>query len=512
MFTYLRYFSILSSIAIVLAAFVLGYYFRTVAQSDVESIINRNNRALAQGFINTTWKSHWANIEQLYQIPPADWKKYREFAAFSKDVFLYFEDTPVAKVNIYSPAGRLMLSTDQSEIIVGDEAKGLFGNAGKSLIKESFGKARSGAIANNILNNVAFRAADGSLKEGVLVQTLVPILADSYVPVVTGSDARKQEKIMGIIEIYFDVTDAWKQMILFQVLSTGGIILIFMVLILVLMSTSRRAEAIIAKQHEANVELAAQAATAQTENQNKSQFLANISHELRTPLNAIIGFSEIMKAEMMGTFENTRYQDYIRDIHGSGVHLLSLINDILDYSKAEAGKLELEITEVDATKTIQNSMRLVTPRAEAAEVKLIEEIPKEHIVLHTDAKKLKQVMLNLLSNAVKFTPPGGEVKVSAWIDAMENAAYVRVQDSGIGIAPKDISRAMAPFGQVDSTLSRKYDGTGLGLPLTYKFVQLLGGTFAIESTVNVGTTITFSLPIKSLSVSVSSSESRAVPA
>jgi two-component system cell cycle sensor histidine kinase PleC len=179
------------------------------------------------------------------------------------------------------------------------------------------------------------------------------------------------------------------------------------------------------------------------------------------------------------------------------VHLLSLINDILDYSKAEADKLELEISEVDTTKTVRNCMRLVSPRAEGAQVQLGEEIPREHFILKTDAKKLKQVMLNLLSNAVKFTPAGGSVTVTMWQNVVDGGLSIEVKDTGIGIAPKDISRAMAPFGQVDNTLSRKYEGTGLGLPLTRKFVEIMGGTFSIASEVGKGTTITITLPKES---------------
>ena len=272
------------------------------------------------------------------------------------------------------------------------------------------------------------------------------------------------------------------------------VVILFLTLISLLIMLSRKAENIIARQHETNLELAATAAAAEAENRDKSQFLANVSHELRTPLNAIIGFSEIIKNEVLGTIDNPQYQDYIRDIHTSGVHLLSLINDILDYSKAEAGKLDLELAEVDVTKIIMNSMRLVSPRAEAAQVQLVENLPQVHFVLNTDAKKLKQVLLNLLSNAVKFTPAGGSVTVSAWENIADKSVAVEVKDSGIGIAPKDISRAMAPFGQVDNALSRKYEGTGLGLPLTKKFVELMGGTFTIASELNVGTTVTFTLP------------------
>jgi two-component system cell cycle sensor histidine kinase PleC len=201
----------------------------------------------------------------------------------------------------------------------------------------------------------------------------------------------------------------------------------------------------------------------------------------------------------MGPVGNDQYRDYVRDIYGSGSHLLSLINDILDFSKAEAGKLEVDIGEVNISKIIRNSMRLVMPRAQTAEVELLEAIPKDQYVIETDGKKVKQVILNLLSNAVKFTPPGGEVKVVMWENVLEDTITIEVRDSGIGIAAKDISKVMSPFGQVDSALSRKYEGTGLGLPLSRKFVEILGGKFDIRSKVNVGTVISFTLPKKYVS-------------
>jgi len=149
---------------------------------------------------------------------------------------------------------------------------------------------------------------------------------------------------------------------------------------------------------------------------------------------------------------------------------------------------------VNVTKLVQNSMRLVAPRAETGKVTLTDALPKEQIIMVTDSKKFKQILLNLLSNAVKFTQAGGEVKITAWRDLASDMYFFEVKDSGIGIAPKDISKAMAPFGQVDSALNRKYEGTGLGLPLTKKFVEIMGGNFTIESTVGKGTTVTFSLP------------------
>jgi two-component system cell cycle sensor histidine kinase PleC len=285
----------------------------------------------------------------------------------------------------------------------------------------------------------------------------------------------------------------WRELRFMQYLIVGTMIGTFVLLIGMLLFTSWRAEGIIARQHEVNLELTAAAAAAEAQSRDKSQFLASVSHELRTPLNAIIGFSDIIKNEARQQLEKT-YQTYIDDIHASGKHLLSLINDILDFSKAEAGKLQMEWAETDANKVIRNSLRMVLPRAETAQVTLVEDLPNHHMVVVTDPKKLKQVLLNLLSNAVKFTPAGGAVRCHAWEDVTTKSLVIQVRDTGIGIAPKDISKVMTPFGQVDSALSRKYEGTGLGLPLSKKFVEAMGGSFAIESELNVGTTITVTVP------------------
>lgn len=248
------------------------------------------------------------------------------------------------------------------------------------------------------------------------------------------------------------------------------------------------------KQYEENLQLAQARKQAEEANEEKSKFLANISHELRTPLNAIIGFSEIMKDEVMGPINNPRYKEYVNDINISGIHLLSLINDILDFSKANAGKLSLDIQETDVTKLMRQSVRIVRPRADEAGVKLIERMSQDHCILKTDQKRLKQVLLNLFSNAVKFTPAGGFITLYAWKDVARNSLVIEVQDTGIGIEEKDISKVMATFGQIESNLSRKYEGTGLGLPLCNKLVQLMGGNMHIKSQIGEGTTVAVVLP------------------
>jgi signal transduction histidine kinase len=232
---------------------------------------------------------------------------------------------------------------------------------------------------------------------------------------------------------------------------------------------------------------------AEIANRTKSEFLANMSHELRTPLNAIIGFSEIITDELFGPIGSSRYTEYSRDILASGRHLLNLINDILDVSKAEAGKIELHDEPVAIADTIASALRLVTPRARENGLVLDSATAGDGIVLNADALRLKQVFLNLLSNSVKFTPAGGRVTVrTAILD--DGRFMLTVSDTGIGIAEADLAVVLTPFGQVDSKLSRKYEGTGLGLPLSQALVRLHGGELAIASQPGEGTTVTIILP------------------
>ena len=227
-------------------------------------------------------------------------------------------------------------------------------------------------------------------------------------------------------------------------------------------------------------------------NRAKSSFLAAMSHELRTPLNAVIGFSEMMKLEAFGPLGNKRYLDYSKDIHSSGVHLLALINDILDLSRIDAGEGKLDEEELDLGDVIGQSLRLVAQQAETGGLVLASSCESGLPPVRADARRLKQALINLLANAVKFTPPKGQVSVRAF--RTEAGIAIAVSDTGIGIATQDIPRALERFGQVDSTLARKYEGAGLGLPLAKQFMELHGGALTLESTLNVGTTVTVTLP------------------
>jgi signal transduction histidine kinase len=242
-----------------------------------------------------------------------------------------------------------------------------------------------------------------------------------------------------------------------------------------------------------NSELVTARDEAEYANRAKSQFLAVMSHELRTPLNAIIGFSEIMFAEPYGPLGDKRYKQYVQDIHNSGGHLLSIINDILDLSKIEAGQAELNEEEVGLAALITAVRRIMQERAAAAGLTFQCESGEGLPWVRADRRALKQILLNLLSNAVKFTPKGGEVGLRMAVDD-DRALRIVVYDTGIGIDPQDIPRAMSAFGQVDASWSRRYEGAGLGLPISRALTRLHGGTLDIESQPDRGTTVTVRLP------------------
>ena len=224
---------------------------------------------------------------------------------------------------------------------------------------------------------------------------------------------------------------------------------------------------------------------------HKSEFLANMSHELRTPLNAIIGFSEVLSERMFGEI-NPKQAEYLSDILESGRHLLSLINDILDLSKIEAGRMELEPAEFDLPAAIENTLILMRERAQRRAITVGRTVDGRLGTICADERKVKQVLLNLLSNALKFTPEGGKIDVRA--EVRDGTAEISVRDTGVGIAVEDQQAVFEEFRQV-GTAAKKVEGTGLGLAISRKFIELHGGKIWVTSTVGSGSTFTFTLPL-----------------
>jgi len=240
-----------------------------------------------------------------------------------------------------------------------------------------------------------------------------------------------------------------------------------------------------------NQELMEAHAQLEAASRHKSEFLANMSHELRTPLNAIIGFSEVLTDRMFGEL-NDKQGEYLQDIHASGQHLLSLINDILDLSKIEAGRMELHVTDFDLPSVIETALVLVRERADRRGIALGHTIHDNVGTIRADERKVKQVLLNLLSNALKFTPEGGRIDIRAVMN--DGMAEISVTDTGVGIAPEDQVVIFEEFRQV-GTADKKVEGTGLGLALSRKFIELHDGRIWLTSALGAGSTFTFRLPL-----------------
>jgi signal transduction histidine kinase len=240
---------------------------------------------------------------------------------------------------------------------------------------------------------------------------------------------------------------------------------------------------------------------AEAANRAKSEFLAVMSHELRTPLNAILGFSEMFKQQLMGPLGSPKYMEYAGDIHDSGQHLLCIINDILDLAKAESGKLELQESVFDLNAEIEATLRMCQQKAHENNIALAFNPSKSGLHIFADERLIRQVALNIISNAIKFTPANGRVAIDVRVERATGVTLV-ITDTGIGIAAKDLDRVLRPFEQVESALSRRHGGTGLGLPYSKRVIEIHGGSLKLASRINHGTTVRVELPAARVRVPV----------
>lgn len=469
-------------VAILMQGFLYRYF---IIENIILQTIEKNNHHISDIYYSQIWLEHRDVTKKLEYSMADSLITDKSFISFSEASIDFFSNTDLVSVALYNKTGQKFLSSNDVMIEESDKLDSIDSKTiylldkyflHKNMNRNGLNSALSGISNYNIVLNATIYSSKSNDTERDVILYYVPIIVDS--------------RVVGALELVTDITDQWEKTSILEAKVIKTFLIIFGIFFIIIMYNTHHTQKIINNQFEVNKLLEEAKNLAEGESSDKTQFLANVSHELRTPLNAIIGFSEMILSQAYGKIENSQYVEYIQDINNSGKHLLSVINDILDFSKAAADKLQVENIELDLNKLVTSSMRFVKPRAESSNVELIERLPREHVVITADPKRLKQILLNLLTNAVKFTPTGGSVTLEVTINSLEKLVYIRVIDTGIGMSEKDIPKALTSFGQVDNKSNRQYEGTGLGLPLTKKLVELINGKFDITSQVGVGTIVT----------------------
>ncbi|MDG1436577.1 MAG: ATP-binding protein [Rickettsiaceae bacterium] len=481
-------FSFIGLFIYIVANILLNKYFI------IEEVVLKKAAAQSTHMVETyqtnVWNNHANAINKINKQGRKSLFRDEDFINFVKTSNDFLKNIDM-HVTIYNQSGKKILTNYDISLVDINKYNGnsyydnVILNLDKYLLKDYiYDQAISEAFRGKTVHSLILSAVVIDKENNKSQRSFI----HSYIPIID-SDMGKFS-IEGVIEITIDITEQWDNISYLEKRIFIGCIIVFLMFFIIVMYNTHYAQRVINKQFETNIALEEAKTRAELESSSKTEFLANISHELRTPLNAIIGFSEIILSENSDKTENKRHKDYIGDINYSGKHLLSVINDILDFSKASADKLTVDAIELNINKLAAASMRFVKPRADKAGIELIENFPQEHVIIKADQKRLKQALLNLLSNSVKFTPKKGSVTLSITKDTNEKLVYIIVSDTGIGMSSQDIPKALSSFGQVDNSLSRRYEGTGLGLPLTKKLIELMGGEFNLESVEGEGTKVT----------------------
>jgi len=452
------------------AAAALAWQTRTLAVAQMERLAEDNNANLTQTFANAIWGHFAAFIGAAHTLPPDAIRADPRTAELRRAVGALVANTDVVRVKLYDLGAMVVFSTNPEQIGVPAEDR------------EDFSVAAAGGMSSKLefetlIDDLA------AARENLWVLS-------SYIPVRNAGNGT----IEGVAEVYHDVTEFQINLAHLEQLQIGIVVLVVAAVFGLLLGFVWRADRLIRRQHDRNLELAAGVAKAEAASQAKTEFLANMSHELRTPLNAIIGFSTIIRDEAMGAVGSAKYKEYAGDICSSGEHLLDIINDVLDLVKLEAGSMPAKSEPVNLMEVIGGIVKLTQPSAAAAGLKLVFDADPALRPIESDVTKIRQIAFNLLSNAVKFTANGGIVTVKLWQSSAQRLTRLVVIDNGIGMKEEDLAVALAPFGQVDSGLNRKFEGTGLGLTLSRKLAVTLGGDLKIESRPGTGTTVTVTLP------------------
>jgi two-component system cell cycle sensor histidine kinase PleC len=468
-----RSFAVAAGFVLVAAAAMLSAFHWRWSLGALERMAEQNNVNVAQVLSNVLWSRNAPLMEALASADPAKLKQHPGVAQLRQEILNFVEDAPVYRVKIFDRDGDVIFSTDAGQIGTNVQDRAGF----------------AAAIAGQVKNELA-RKNSFSLTESVTVDR---DLMSSYIPIYRNGPG---SEIVGVFEVYDDVTIFLRDISRGVALQVAILFLITLGAYLALIWFVRRGDQLLRAEHARSLELAQIVARAETASKAKSEFLANMSHELRTPLNSVIGFAEILSCEGFGPLGDQRYLAYAKEIGDGGRNLLTIINNTLDLSKIELGTAQLNLRPVDPAAVVRSVVAELDREIQESKVAVSVEIDPGTSSIQSDEAKVKQILLNLISNGLKFTPAGGKVTIRVGGSADRRMVHLEICDTGIGIAPGDVAVALAPFGQVDSALNRRYQGAGLGLPLAKGLAELLGGRLEIAGTPGAGTTVAVTLPVR----------------
>ncbi|ABD46187.1 sensor histidine kinase [Neorickettsia sennetsu] len=442
MFNYIKSF-ILIVVTILLTSF-LGYI--KTEKTLLESSTERNAVNIRNIFNRLIWEKYSFMLE-MYDFEPTKMYEKPQFMYFESEAKLLFEPLDVIQVEIFYKGETRVFSLNK------------------------YLEHAHHPYNHDLNNNISSTSIDNA---GNIVVTVA---------------LNPEENPPSVIEITYDAKSLIRPFRITWIGFTLVVLFICSSLFFWSVMKIRESSKVLNEQFSINTKLKKAKESIEEISSQKSQFLANVSHELKTPLNAIIGFSDLIRtAEVLGT----EHREYANDIYYSGNHLLNLINDILDFSKSELNNLEIKPTLFDLVRLTETCIRMTTTKRK--EIKIVKSFFSNKILIKSDHKRVKQVILNILSNSIKFTNEDGLIRIS--IIRLPSEIEIEISDNGVGIPEKDIAKALSVFGQSNTELSRKYDGAGIGLPLSKKLVELMGGVFEIESKEGSGTVVKIRLPYR----------------
>lgn len=479
-------FAVLGGLIMVMACIAIGYFSHEGVRRDLQKGAESNNVVLTRAFSNLVWDKYADFFDIAGSLDLEALHKHAAISALRAEVLSAMKGLPVLKVKIYDADGLTVFSTQETQI--GEDKSG---NAG-------FLAARGGAVASELTHRDSFSAFEQTVEDRDVLSSYVPILGE------TGN-------VAGVFEIYYDVTALLARTDRAQQIQLAVVTSLLAVLYVALVSLVWLSERARQRQHEENLRLARDAAIATESSRMKSDFMAHMSHHLRTPLNAIMGFSEVVKGQLFGPVGAPQYLDYAKDIWTCGQDLLSIVDNVLDMSKFESGRLEIKVENLEIRPLLNRVAASVENLAAAKGVKFSWTVPEAPLRLRADRNRVEQMLLNPLRNAIKFTPPGGSVSLSAE-RTRTGGLGVTVSDTGIGMRREDIPRVLAPFGHVSGPYTGTDGGAGLGLPIVKALADLHGASLDIDSEPNRGMRVRIEFPAARVIGDTIAAETPCIPA